>query len=61
MSKVAIVDKADKADDRLQYRPVIAVFATVGGSFRYIVDADEFGALQSSTKENLVPQPANLM
>ena len=61
MSKVSISDKADKTDDGLQDRPLIAVFPTIDGNFRYVVDADEYGALQSSAEENLIPQPANLM
>lgn len=61
MSKSAIGEKVDNADDDHQGGTVIAVFPTVNGNFRFFVDADGYGALQSFAEENLVAHPANLM
>lgn len=54
-------DKAEKADHARQDKPVIAVIATACGNFRFVVDADEMRALQSSADNKLEPEPANLM
>jgi hypothetical protein len=61
MSKVAIGEKVDNAADDDQGGTVIAVFPTVAGNFRFFVEADGYGALQSFSEENLVVHPANLM
>ena len=61
MSRFAISEKVDTATDDNQGGTVIAVFPTVDGNFRYFVDADGYGALQSFAEENLVAHPANLM
>ena len=61
MSKFAIGEKVDSAADDHEGGTVIAVFPTVDGNFRYFVEADGYGALQSFAEENLVVQPANLM
>jgi esterase/lipase superfamily enzyme len=61
MSKFAIGEKVDNAADDGEGGTVIAVFPTVNGNFRYFVEADGYGALQSFAEENLVAHPANLM
>ena len=61
MSKFAIGEKVDNAAGDHEGGTVIAVFPTVDGNFRYFVEADGYGALQSFAEENLVAHPANLM
>jgi hypothetical protein len=60
MSKPALGDKVDNSADDDQDRMVIAVFPTVNGSFRFVVEGDGC-ALESCAEENLVRPPANLM
>jgi hypothetical protein len=61
MSKVAFDGKVDDAADTHQTGTVITVFPTVDGNFRYVVDGESYGVLQSAAEEELVPYPANLM
>jgi len=58
MSKVD--EKLDNAVGDHQAATVIAVFPTVDGNFKYIVDPEGYGALQFA-EEALVAHPANLM
>ena len=59
MSKSAIGDKVDNAAEDNQDRMVIAVFPTVNGSFRFVIDGDGC-ALEPCAEEGLRPL-ANLM
>lgn len=54
MSKFAIGEKVDKAADEHEGGTVIAVFPTVDGNFRYLVDTEGYGALQFFDEEKLV-------
>ena len=60
MSEPAIGDKVDNAADDHQDRMVVAVFPTVNGSFKFVVDGDGC-ALEACVEENLVRPLANLM
>jgi hypothetical protein len=53
MSKFAIGEQVENVADDHESGPVIAVFPTVDGSFRYAVDTDGYGALQFFTEEKL--------
>ena len=57
MSKFAIGEQVDNADDDHEDGIVIAVFPTVDGNFRYAVDMEGYGALQFFTEEKLVAHP----
>jgi hypothetical protein len=61
MSKVEIGEKVDNAAEGEPGGTVIAVFATVDGNFRYLLDTEGYDALQSFAEEELVSHPANLM
>jgi hypothetical protein len=61
MSKLAIDEKVDDAAGDHQSGTVFAVFPTVDGNFRYLVDVEGYGALQAIAEENLIAHPANLM
>lgn len=61
MSKFAINEKVDDAACDHQSGTVFAVFPTVDGNFKYLVDAEGYAALQAIAEENLVAHPANLM
>jgi hypothetical protein len=54
MSKFAIGDLVDKANDDHEGGVVVAVFPTDDGNFRYAVDMEGYGALQFLTEEKLV-------
>jgi hypothetical protein len=60
MSKSAIGDKVDNSAEDNQDRRVIAVFPTVNGSFRFVIDGDSC-ALEPCSEETLVRPLANLM
>jgi hypothetical protein len=60
MSKSAIGDKVDNSAEDNQDRMVIAVFPTVNGSFRFVIDGDSC-ALEPCSEETLVRPLANLM
>ena len=60
MSKSAIGDNVDNAAEDNQDRLVIAVFPTVNGSFRFVIDGDGC-ALEPCAEEGLVRPLANLM
>jgi hypothetical protein len=60
MSKRAIGDKVDSAADDDQVRMVVAVFPTVNGSFRFVIDGDGC-APEPRADDNLVRPLANLM
>ena len=53
MSKFAIGEQVENVADDHEARPVVAVFPTVDGSFRYAVDTSGYGALQFFTEEKL--------
>ena len=53
MSKFAIGEQVENVADDHESGPVVAVFPTVDGSFRYAVDTDGYGALQFFTEEKL--------
>jgi hypothetical protein len=53
-------EKPNNAADNHQTGTAIAVFPTVDGNFKYVVDTEGYGALQSA-EEELVALPANLM
>ena len=53
-------EKLSNAADTHQTSTVIAVFPTVDGNFKYVVDTEGYGAHQSA-EEGLVALPANLM
>jgi hypothetical protein len=57
MSKFAIGDRVDNAADDHEVGTVIAVFPVDGGSFRYAVDTEGYGALQFFAEERLVVHP----
>jgi hypothetical protein len=61
MSKLAIGEKVNSAADAHESGTAIAVFPTVDGNFRYVVDGESYGVLQSAAEEELVAYPANLM
>jgi hypothetical protein len=61
MSKLAAGEKLDTATDDREGATIIAVVPTVDGNFKYFVDTDGYGALQSFAEENLVAYRANLM
>jgi hypothetical protein len=52
-------EKLNNAADNHQTGAVIAVFPTVDGNFKYVVDTEGYGADPSA--EELVVLPANLM
>jgi len=54
MSKFAIGDRVDKADDDREVGVVVAVFPTDDGNVRYAVDMEGYGALQFLPEEKLV-------
>jgi len=51
MSKFAISEQVENVADDQESGTIVAVFPTVDGSFRYVVDTDGYGALQSFTEE----------
>jgi hypothetical protein len=53
MSKFAIGEQVENVADDHESGTVVAVFPTVDGSFRYVVDTDGYGALQFFTEEKL--------
>lgn len=53
MSKFAIGVQVENVADDHESGPVVAVFPTVDGSFRYAVDTSGYGALQFFTEEKL--------
>jgi hypothetical protein len=53
MSKFAIGEQVENVADDHESGPVVAVFPTVDGSFRYAVDTGGYGALQFFTEEKL--------
>ena len=53
MSKFAIGEQVENVADDHESGPVVAVFPTVDGSFRYAIDTDGYGALQFFTEEKL--------
>jgi len=53
MSKFAIGEQVENVADDHESGPVVAVFPTVDGSFRYAVDTEGYGALQFFTEERL--------
>ena len=57
MSKFAIGEQVENIADDHESGPVIAVFPTDDGSFRYAVDTDGYGALQFFTEEKLAFTP----
>ena len=61
MSKFPVDEKVDNAAGDHQGGTVIAVFPTVDGNFRYVVDGEGYGLLQSSPEEEVIARPANLM
>jgi hypothetical protein len=61
MSKSIIGEKVDKPADEHEGGAIIAVFPTIDGNFRYVVEAEGYGALQLFDEENLVNHRANLM
>jgi hypothetical protein len=58
MSKFAIGEEVENIADDHESGPVVAVFPTDDGSFRYAVDTDGYGALQFFTEEKLAFTPA---
>ena len=60
MSKSAIGNGVDNAAEDDQERMVIAVFPTVNGSFRFVIDGDSC-APEPCSEEKLVRPLANLM
>ncbi|MGZ3348807.1 MAG: hypothetical protein ACXU89_07655 [Xanthobacteraceae bacterium] len=53
MSKFAIGEQVENVTDDHESGPVVAVFPTADGSFRYAVDTEGYGALQFFTEEKL--------
>ena len=53
MSKFAIGGQVENVADDHESGPVVAVFPTVDGSFRYAIDTDGYGALQFFSEEKL--------
>ena len=53
MSKFAIGQEVENLADDREWGPVVAVFPTNDGSFRYAVDTDGYGALQFFAEEKL--------
>src|SRR5260370_27783048 len=51
MSKFAIGDRVDKATDDQEGGVVVAVFSTDDGNFRYAVDMEGYGALNTPTTD----------
>jgi hypothetical protein len=67
MSKFAIGEKVDRANDAHEGGIVCAVFPTVEGNFRYAVDMEGYGALEFFDEEKLLvhldtlsPRPAGV-
>jgi hypothetical protein len=58
MSKFAVGEIVDSANDVQEGGTVIAVFPTVDCSFRYAVDMEGYGALQFFAEEKLVVHPS---
>ena len=58
MSKFEVGEIVDNAADDHEGGPVIAVFPTVDGNFRYAVDMEGYGALQFFAEEKLVVHPS---
>ena len=58
MSKFEVGEIVDNAADDHEGGPVIAVFPTVDGNFRYAVDMEGYGALQFFAEEKLVIHPS---
>ena len=54
MSKFAIGEKVDRANDAHEGGIVCAVFPTVEGNFRYAVDMEGYGALEFFDEEKLL-------
>jgi hypothetical protein len=61
MSKFAIGEKVDNAADNRECGTVMAVFPTVDGNFRYVVDMEGYGALQFFNEEKLVAHAQRVM
>ena len=61
MSKFAVGERVNNAADDQEGCTIIAVFPTIDGNFRYVVDTEGYGALQFFDEENLVNHLANLM
>ena len=57
MAKFAVGEMVDNVADDHEGGTVIAVFPTVDGNFRYAVDTEGYGALQSFAEEKLVVHP----
>jgi hypothetical protein len=53
MSKFAIGEEVENLAGDHESGPVVAVFPTDDGGFRYAVDTDGYGALQFFTEERL--------
>jgi hypothetical protein len=53
MSKFAIGQEVENLAGDRECGPVVAVFPTDDGSFRYAVDTDGYGALQFFAEEKL--------
>ena len=58
MSKFAIGERVERANDGHEDGVVIAVFPTADGKFRYAVDMEGYGALQFFNEEKLVGHAA---
>ena len=54
MAKFAVGQLVDNAADDHESGTVVAVFATVDGSFRYAVDTEGYGLLQFFAEGKLV-------
>lgn len=53
MSKFAIGEQVEIVADDHESGPVVAVFPTIDGSFRYAIDTSGYGALRFFTKQEL--------
>jgi hypothetical protein len=51
MSKFAIGEQVENVADDHESGTIVAMFPTVDGSFRYVVNTDGYGGLQSFTEE----------
>ncbi len=60
MSKTAVGDKVENEAKDHQERVVIAVFPTVNGGFRFVIEGDGC-AIEPCAEENLVRPLTNLM
>jgi hypothetical protein len=58
MSKFAVGEMVDKADDAHEGGIVCAVFTTVEGNVRYAVDMEGYGALEFVDEKNLLVHDA---